>query len=411
MAYISEGSGNRRGTGSTTMSPLSWAFLNQLNIRSTLNCKEVTMIPSINSYLKFVDRCYKAIVHTFPLISYSIGPATFRHIAALMFAKRMEDINLKSSGIRSTVETRVYIPPGTQIFQPILDILSSVGVTKIPETSTIYIPMHPLPNSVKREDVSYDYELEIRKGCAFDWEKLSMDAKSEMELLNKPVESTNGVHAKVTKTNYYEQYDKLKGRSKKPATKKSASTKATSVNDEEMNGDSVSNSSVGSQISKLENEETDLTLEEVIRKMRENEFRRRDPVRWVVSDENTRFQDPAFGQYLGWFEGEWEAYKKMTDHIKGKILMDSKWPVSPAGSTAWILDVCRGSNGYFVQMPLSTISLADQALALLIPMSSWHLHDQSRIVEHWYSASHAIEDNYDPLAQWIDKATRLKDFS
>lgn len=126
-------------------------------------------------YFHSVQIAYQELLHVKPEIQDILSFPEWKHIHALLFYHRVQDVEFKVTGIKQPARTRTPVPYDTKVFQPLWAVLAEIGVVLDPELSVKYFPIARMPQT---QDLSDPEDIDHVLDCTmYPWDDSWLEAR------------------------------------------------------------------------------------------------------------------------------------------------------------------------------------------------------------------------------------------
>jgi len=367
------------------------------------------MAPLTDTFMQITDESYTQIIARLPHLTTTLTRAQWQHCHRLLFARRVEDISFLYSGVKPPAPTRVPLPRPLRVFQPIWDILACMGITTWTETSTRYIPFHPLPNDKDPDKWSDEYITYLSTCQSFDWSDSWTEAQKGLQLEPDLPDGTPSTRDS-NPLNPNTALSHVQRLWKETVAKKDS--KLFRIKSNFFQSRTAQNQPWNNiwPLSSIKDTDTfDKKLVAQLMRIIKSEAqkwkpRSPDEIQPVKFNFDTPEDPGAYGAYLGWNPLLWLRYDEFVSSASQYCMFSLSMPNEEVGTMAWVLLHQRQQSQDFCKMPTRSIPTADWVLATLTKLSSWEREERTQYVSTWNVTSTRLGSWELIVIKWIRKA-------
>jgi hypothetical protein len=352
--------------------------------------EEVFSVPNSEKFFQFIDQCYDQLCAAKAELKFVLSRAEWRHIHALFFYGRLQNVEFEQTGKKQPAPTRIPLPYDVRVFQPIWAILADVGVVHDPDLHVRYIPVARMPRTEDQSDAEDISELIecLQYHWVYSWD----EAQKDRQIRINAAASTGHHEAEwkpPPKQYTLTEFKKLKRNAVKVLSDLKILTKhdfsSTDAPDLEMFEEATtgfsytdSDSKTWAVTSQAEAEQSFKAIFEIVNRAKSERLDvtypapESDEIQFTLNDERLPNDPGSYGKWLGWDPQLWLSYRRFVDISSPVSLWSPSFPREVTGSYMWLLPVEHDASGIFCRMPKNTIPNPVWLLALILDMSTLH---------------------------------------
>jgi hypothetical protein len=380
--------------------------------------KTVEVSPLTDTFMAIADQAYSQIVSAVPRAATLLTRARWNHVHRLMLARRIEDCHFAATGRKPAAPVRTPLPSTVRVFQPIWDMLAAIGITTFKDTSTIYVPTHPLPNSQDPEDWSEDFVVALSTCQAQDWAASWEAAKYEdVDRSETPDQDvTNGVDASVQPeiiTEYasvlrYQRYRKL---SKYLEARKSKDSEFSSSSSKQLSNpelDAMTTEEIEAEIATLPKSRDEALAVAARTKLARQAWtpRKAKEVPEVNLQQPGDHDVGAYGKWLGWSPQLWIDYTMFVQETEIVSLYSLSFPNDKQGTMAWVVQHYTVNGQDFCKVPTRTVPQADAILGVIMKAAPWERRKHYQYISTWNVETDKLGAYDITVIKWLSRALK-----